>query len=184
MSPHRDDLEAAHARIAALEARVRALDEAAPGKRRKRVTDPEDAAGELDAAAATVKHLQGHLEGRLVPRRASRGGWATLALFFAMHGALAWATVPLDGVGTIDFIFSWMVPLVMGLWVYRHGRVIADPSTPLTARGPFGPTLYYRSRRAAAAMLAALVLADLSWVLAVLPTMTRTTHAPIAPPSP
>jgi hypothetical protein len=108
----------------------------------------------------------------------------TLAAFLGLHGALAWVFTPRTDLGTLAWLFSFTVPLTMAFWVYRHGRVIADPSTPLTARGPFGPTSYHRTRGAAAAMLAVLAVGDVVWTVLGLPAMVRSTQAPRATTSP
>jgi hypothetical protein len=181
MGEYRDDLDAAHSRIAALEAEVRDLNEQKAKKKPKKQSPAERAAAaskQVDVAAAAVQQMEGHLNGSLVPARAQAGGWGTLGAFFALHGALAWAFTPRNDLGMLAFVFSWVVPLTMAFWVYRHGRVIADPSTPLVARAQFGPTLFYRSRGAAAAMLAALVLGDLAWVAVGVPAMVRSSQGP------
>lgn len=172
MGQYRDDLSAAHQRIAALEAALAARP-AAP---------PAHAAASVPESSAQ-RELQAYATGAAIPSRLRWVGRASALAFLAAHAALAFVRIVphLDG-WTVFRVVSFLVPLPLALSFGRFARALVDPSVghfdPGDPDQGRGPSVVRYSRPTAAVVCALLLGVEVAWVAWALPALQHAGRRP------
>lgn len=177
MGQYRDDLDAAHRRIAALEADL-AAKQAKPA-----APTGDPAPPPPDPGSAAQREFKAYADGTAIPSRLRWVSRLTTLAFLAVHAALAAVLVAPHLDGWVVFgVVGFLVPVPLALSAGRFARALVDPSVGHFDRGDpdngRGPSVVRYSRGTAAAVCALLVVVEAAWVAWALPTLQHAGSRP------
>ncbi len=175
---YRNDLDAAHQRIAALESELAEAREAHAASVTERVRGREESHEVLcpREVSAAQREFEAHVKGTAVPTRLKLAQAAGVVGFLALHTLIALVTlIPhIDG-WTVFFTVGPLLPLVLAMFAGRYVRALVDPAVGFFQHGNpdlgVEPSIAHYTRRHAGIGLAVLVALELGWCAWLLPTM-------------
>jgi hypothetical protein len=175
---YRDDLDAAHQRIAALEGEL-----AAKAKGRPRPARPAAPDAPPAGASAAMTEAHAYANGTAIPARLRWVSRLTTLGFLAVHAAVAAAVVAPHLDGWVVFgVVGFLVPLPLALTAGRFARAIVDPSVGHYDRGDpengRGPSIVRYTRPTAVAVCVLVALVEAAWVGWALPTLQHAGRRP------
>jgi hypothetical protein len=176
---YRDDLDAAHQRIAALVGEL--AEKGAPAAPDAAPRGAPDALPK--AASAAMREAHAYANGTAIPPRLRWISRLTALGFLAAHAAVAAAVVAPHLDGWVVFgVVGFLVPLPLALTAGRFARAIVDPSVGHYDRGDpengRGPSVVRYARPTAAAVCALVVVAEAAWVGWALPALQHAGRRP------
>ncbi len=178
MGEYRNDLDAAHQRIAALESELaeKRAEKAAPSTKRARRGAGEDDAPPPREVGPEQREFEAHMKGTAVSTRMKLVQWAGVLGFLAVHALIARFTIVphVDG-WTVFFVFAPLLPVVFALIAGRYVRALVDPAVGFFDHGDpengRPPSIVHYTRRHAGIGLAVLAVLEVGWSVWLVPTM-------------
>lgn len=185
VSNYRDELQAAHQRIAALESTLaqkekeqatRSQEDTHKPRRNKDASDVP-----LPAPSAEVRKFLAYAQGTAIPARLRWIHRFAALGFLVLHGILSALILwPHTDGPMVWAIVGFLLPVALAGFVGRFTRILVDPSVghfdPGNPEYGTGPTVVQYTRRQALVALAVLLSLEGIWIGWALPTLQHASH--------